>query len=251
MKLTLILLVLFCATGSTALAQSRAAGAGFDISAQNGIAFDADAGLYRASGEVQLVAGDWVVLADALTARLTPARDSIVSVEAQGQVYVQRGALKAQASNLLVRPAEALIEMRGTPANLQLGDDRLVTEGLVILDQDQDQGEGAVTVEGDFVLVLGDIRLSGRAAAGWFLDDVLSRFEARENVRVEGDGWLAAAERLSLDRETDDLILEGAVALQQGTFILSGNRVDYNLSTGSLNIDGQDNGRIRGALRLE
>ena len=251
MKARLSLLLLFwfplIVAPGAALAQSRAAGNGFDITAQNGIRFNADAGAYVASGEVQLVAGDWVVLADSLTARLDSSRSAVGSVEAEGQVYIQRDNLKAQASRVLIRPADAVIELRGTPTNIQLGEDRLVAQGAVVLNQTS----GEVQVQGDFVLVVGEIQLSGQTARGSFADNALRQFEAGDDVRIEGDGWLAAAERLSLDRESNALSLEGSVALQQGSFVLSGTRVDYNLATGSLSIDGQDNGRIRGALKLE
>ena len=247
MRFWISLFVSLLAFASTAQAQSRAAGEGFDITAQNGIGFDAAAGLYRATGEVQLVAGEWVVLSDTLVARLNDARDTILSVEATGQVYVQRGSLKAQARELLVRPQDETIEMTGAPVNIQLGEDRLVSDGLVRLNQQS----GSVQVTGDFVLVVEGVQMSGREAVGQFEGDTLQRFEALGDVRIEGDDWIAAAERVALDRATNDLLLEGAVALQQGGLVLSGNRVDYNLSTGSLSIDGQDNGRIRGALNLE
>jgi len=65
-----LFVVSFCLPASSALAQSRASGAGFDLTATDGIRFLADAGRYEATGNVQLVVGDWVVLADRIVASL-------------------------------------------------------------------------------------------------------------------------------------------------------------------------------------
>ncbi|MGB1149190.1 MAG: hypothetical protein ACPG5C_03750, partial [Alphaproteobacteria bacterium] len=83
---------------SSALAQSRVTSGGFDLTAQEGIAFDAAEGTYRATGEVQLVAGDWVVLADTVEARLGTHGRSVSSIKASGGVFVRSPLVTARAA---------------------------------------------------------------------------------------------------------------------------------------------------------
>ena len=85
---------------SPALAQSRVTSGGFDLTAQEGIAFDAAGGTHRGTGEVQFVAGDWVVLADTVEARLGAAGRAVSSIEASGGVFVRRPQVTARCAVL-------------------------------------------------------------------------------------------------------------------------------------------------------
>ena len=229
---------------SSALAQSRVTSGGFDLTAQEGIAFDAAAGRYRATGEVQLVAGDWVVLADAVEARLGTAGRAVSSVEASGGVFVRSPLVTARAAVMTLRPDSGDVDLAGPGVVLQFDGSRLVTDGLLRLDT----GAERFTLDGAFVLQWGEVRLSAESGSGALDATQLASIEASGSASLQGVDWLAAAERLRFDEAASKVWLDGAAVVQQGDMVLSGAGLVYDLATGSLVLDGGAGGRISGAL---
>ena len=229
---------------SSALAQSRVTSGGFDLTAQEGIAFDAAAGRYRATGEVQLVAGDWVVLADAVEARLGTAGRAVSSVEASGGVFVRSPLVTARAAVMTLRPDSGDVDLAGPGVVLQFDGSRLVTDGLLRLDT----GAERFTLDGAFVLQWGEVRLSAESGFGALDTTQLASIEASGSASLQGVDWRAAAERLRFDEAASKVWLDGAAVVQQGDMVLSGAGLVYDLATGSLILDGGTGGRISGAL---
>lgn len=229
---------------SSALAQSRVTSGGFDLTAQEGIAFDAAAGRYRATGEVQLVAGDWVVLADAVEARLGAAGRTVSSVEASGGVFVRSPLVTARAAVMTLRPDSGDVDLAGPGVVLQFDGSRLVTDGLLRLDA----GAERFTLDGAFVLQWGEVRLSAESGSGALDAAQLASIEASGSASLQGADWRAAAERLRFDEAASKVWLDGAAVVQQGDMVLSGAGLIYDLATGSLILDGGTGGRISGAL---
>ena len=229
---------------SSALAQSRVTSGGFDLTAQEGIAFDAAAGRYRATGEVQLVAGDWVVLADAVEARLGTAGRAVSSVEASGGVFVRSPLVTARAAVMTLRPDSGDVDLAGPGVVLQFDGSRLVTDGLLRLDT----GAERFTLDGAFVLQWGEVRLSAESGSGALDAAQLASIEASGSASLQGADWRAAAERLRFDEAASKVWLDGAAVVQQGDMVLSGAGLVYDLATGSLILDGGTRGRISGAL---
>ena len=229
---------------SSALAQSRVTSGGFDLTAQEGIAFDAAAGRYRATGEVQLVAGDWVVLADAVEARLGTAGRAVSSVEASGGVFVRSPLVTARAAVMTLRPDSGDVDLAGPGVVLQFDGSRLVTDGLLRLDT----GAERFTLDGAFVLQWGEVRLSAESGSGALDATQLASIEASGSASLQGVDWRAAAERLRFDEAASKVWLDGAAVVQQGDMVLSGAGLVYDLATGSLILDGGTGGRISGAL---
>lgn len=229
---------------SSALAQSRVTSGGFDLTAQEGIAFDAAAGRYRATGEVQLVAGDWVVLADAVEARLGAAGRTVSSVEASGGVFVRSPLVTARAAVMTLRPDSGDVDLAGPDVVLQFDGSRLVTDGLLRLDA----GAERFTLDGAFVLQWGEVRLSAESGSGALDAAQLASIEASGSASLQGADWRAAAERLRFDEAASKVWLDGAAVVQQGDMVLSGAGLVYDLATGSLILDGGTGGRISGAL---
>lgn len=229
---------------SSALAQSRVTSGGFDLTAQEGIAFDAAAGRYRATGEVQLVAGDWVVLADAVEARLGAAGRTVSSVEASGGVFVRSPLVTARAAVMTLRPDSGDVDLAGPGVVLQFEGSRLVTDGLLRLDA----GAERFTLDGAFVLQWGEVRLSAESGSGALDAAQLASIEASGSASLQGADWRAAAERLRFDEAASKVWLDGAAVVQQGDMVLSGAGLVYDLATGSLILDGGTGGRISGAL---
>ena len=229
---------------SSALAQSRVTSGGFDLTAQQGIAFDAAEGTYRATGEVQLVAGDWVVLADTVEARLGTDGRSVSSIEASGGVFVRSPQVTARCAVLTLRPDSGDVDLAGPGVVLQFDGSRLVTDGLLRLDT----GAEHFTLDGAFVLQWGEIRLSAEGGSGALDADQLASIEASGSASLQGADWRAAAERLRFDEAASKVWLEGAAVVQQGDMVLSGAGLVYDLATGSLVLDGGAGGRISGAL---
>ena len=229
---------------SSALAQSRVTSGGFDLTAQEGIAFDAAAGRYRATGEVQLVAGDWVVLADAVEARLGTAGRAVSSVEASGGVFVRSPLVTARAAVMTLRPDSGDVDLAGPGVVLQFDGSRLVTDGLLRLDT----GAERFTLDGAFVLQWGEVRLSAESGSGALDATQLASIEASGSASLQGVDWRAAAERLRFDEAASKVWLDGAAVVQQGDMVLSGAGLVYDLATGSLVLDGGAGGRISGAL---
>ncbi|MEC8711241.1 MAG: LptA/OstA family protein [Pseudomonadota bacterium] len=229
---------------SSALAQSRVTSGGFDLTAQEGIAFDAGKGTYRATGEVQLVAGDWVVLADTVEARLGPDGRSVSSIEASGSVFVRSPQVTARCAVLTLRPDSGDVDLAGPGVVLQFDGSRLVTDGLLRLDT----GAERFTLDGAFVLQWGEIRLSAEGGRGALDAAQLASIEASGSASLQGADWRAAAERLRFDEAASKVWLEGAAVVQQGDMVLSGAGLVYDLATGSLVLDGGAGGRISGAL---
>ena len=229
---------------SSALAQSRVTSGGFDLTAQEGIAFDAAAGRYRATGEVQLVAGDWVVLADAVEARLGAAGRTVSSVEASGGVFVRSPLVTARAAVMTLRPDSGDVDLAGPGVVLQFDGSRLVTDGLLRLDA----GAERFTLDGAFVLQWGEVRLSAESGSGALDAAQLASIEASGSASLQGADWRAAAERLRFDEAASKVWLDGAAVVQQGDMVLSGAGLIYDLATGSLILDGGTWGRISGAL---
>ncbi|MGB0745754.1 MAG: LptA/OstA family protein [Alphaproteobacteria bacterium] len=229
---------------SSALAQSRVTSGGFDLTAQEGIAFDAAAGRYRATGEVQLVTGDWVVLADAVEARLGTAGRAVSSVEASGGVFVRSPLVTARAAVMTLRPDSGDVDLAGPGVVLQFDGSRLVTDGLLRLDT----GAERFTLDGAFVLQWGEVRLSAESGSGTLDATQLASIEASGSASLQGVDWRAAAERLRFDEAASKVWLDGAAVVQQGDMVLSGAGLVYDLATGSLILDGGTGGRISGAL---
>ena len=229
---------------SSALAQSRVTSGGFDLTAQEGIAFDAAEGTYRATGEVQLVAGDWVVLADTVEARLGTDGRSVSSIEASGGVFVRSPQVTARCAVLTLRPDSGDVDLAGPGVVLQFDGSRLVTDGLLRLDT----GAERFTLDGAFVLQWGEIRLSAEGGSGALDADQLASIEASGSASLQGADWRAAAERLRFDEAASKVWLDGAAVVQQGDMVLSGAGLVYDLATGSLVLDGGAEGRISGAL---
>jgi lipopolysaccharide export system protein LptA len=228
----------------SALAQSRATGGGFDLTAQSGISFDADRGTYRATGDVQLVAGDWVVLADVIEARMREGDRGVARIEASGSVFVRNPQVTARSGHMTLYPDSGEVDLEGPGVVLQFDGSRLVTDGTLRLDTRAER----FTIEGAFVLQWGEIRLSAEAGSGGLDATRLATIEASGAASLQGEDWRAAADRLRFEESVSKVWLEGATVVQQGDTVLSGAGLVYDLRTGSLVLDGGAGGRISGAL---
>ncbi|RZO31644.1 MAG: hypothetical protein EVA88_01920 [Rhodospirillaceae bacterium] len=237
-----------------AVAQSRATGSDFDLAAQNGISFDANTGVYRATGEVQLVVGDWVVLADGIEASL---RENELSVSGHGQtgpdlskitasggVFVRNPQVTARCETLTLDPDRETVNLTGPGVVLQLEGSRLVTDGVLRFDA----RAGRFSLDGAFILQWDGLRLSAEAASGALDETRLALLEARGGAALEGTGWRAAAQTVRFDQAAAQVRLNGAAVVQQGDLMLSGTGLVYDLDTGSLMLDGGAGGRISGTL---
>ncbi|MDG1415384.1 MAG: LptA/OstA family protein [Alphaproteobacteria bacterium] len=242
-----LFVVSFCLPASSALAQSRASGAGFDLTATDGIRFLADAGRYEATGNVQLVVGDWVVLADRIVASLDAQHVRMERLLAEGTVFVQSGTFKARAASLELRLQAPKVELRGAPVSVQMADDRMVTAGSLSFLIDA----GELRIDQDFVLQTRGAVIAGGRASMMTVDGVLDALHVQGGVDVERDGFRAAAESLRLDRENNLILLEGAVVLQSGDVLLSGISATFDLESGAVNINNDTSGRVSGALRSQ
>lgn len=242
-------LLLFCLLSAPlqALSQSRASGAGFDLTATGGIRFLSETGRYEASGEVQLVVGTWVVLADSVVAALDDAQSQIASLTAEGTVFVQNETFKARADQLDLRFVNPRVRLLGTPVSVQMGTERLATEGPLIYDIEAGslsmpqafvmQVEGAVITGGEARLLLENGRMEALAVAG--------------GVDVQRDDFRAAAETLYYAPDLGILMLKGAVVLQSGDILLSGASASFDLSTGAVELSNDSDQRVSGALRSQ
>lgn len=242
------LLFLLCLSlpslGST---QTRATGDGFDLTANDAIRFDADAAGYEASGDVQLVVGPWVVLADQVTARLDPSQTRVTTLGARGKVFIQQDGFRARAAAADLDLSTQGLRLSGAPVNLQLGEDRLITDGAVVFAVEQ----GTVTIEDAFVLQLDGTSFSGGRAQAQVMGDRVQTVSVVGGVQLEGPSVKLAADRLALDRESGSLRLEGGVVVQSGGVLLSGAAAVYDLATGTVALSNDDAQRVTGVLSFQ
>ena len=230
-----------------ACAQSRASGAGFDLTATDGIRFLADAGRYEATGNVQIVVGDWVVLADRVVASLDAEQASMAGLSAEGTVFVQSGTFKARAAHLELQLQTQTVKLSGAPVSVQMADDRLVTAGSLSFFVDQ----GGLSIDQDFVLQIQGTVIAGGSASIEMTGGVLETLKVQGGVDVERDSFRAAAETLSLNRASNEILLEGAVVLQSGDVLLSGISAIFDLESGAVQINNDTSARVSGALRSQ
>jgi lipopolysaccharide export system protein LptA len=239
--------MLLCLPTPVAYAQSRASGAGFDLTATDGIRFLADAGRYEATGNVQIVVGDWVVLADRVVASLDAEQASMAGLSAEGTVFVQSGTFKARAAHLELQLQTQTVKLRGAPVSVQMADDRLVTAGSLSFFVDQ----GGLSIDQDFVLQIQGTVIAGGSASIEMTGGVLETLKVQGGVDVERDSFRAAAETLSLNRASNEILLEGAVVLQSGDVLLSGISAIFDLESGAVQINNDTSARVSGALRSQ
>jgi lipopolysaccharide export system protein LptA len=239
--------MLLCLPTPVACAQSRASGAGFDLTATDGIRFLADAGRYEATGNVQIVVGDWVVLADRVVASLDAEQASMAGLSAEGTVFVQSGTFKARAAHLELQLQTQTVKLRGAPVSVQMADDRLVTAGSLSFFVDQ----GGLSIDQDFVLQIQGTVIAGGSASIEMTGGVLETLKVQGGVDVERDSFWAAAETLSLNRASNEILLEGAVVLQSGDVLLSGISAIFDLESGAVQINNDTSARVSGALRSQ
>jgi lipopolysaccharide export system protein LptA len=239
--------MLLCLPAPVACAQSRASGAGFDLTATDGIRFLADAGRYEATGNVQIVVGDWVVLADRVVASLDAEQASMAGLSAEGTVFVQSGTFKARAAHLELQLQTQTVKLRGAPVSVQMADDRLVTAGSLSFFVDQ----GGLSIDQDFVLQIQGTVIAGGSASIEMTGGVLETLKVQGGVDVERDSFRAAAETLSLNRASNEILLEGAVVLQSGDVLLSGISAIFDLESGAVQINNDTSARVSGALRSQ
>lgn len=244
-RLLIASLLAMLAAPLAAHSESRATGVGFDLTATGGIRFLADAGLYEASGEVQLVVGDWVVLADRVVAALDTAQDQVASLTADGTVFVQNDTFKARADSLDLRFADTLVSLKGTPVSVQMGgEQRLVSIGSLRYSVTG----GILTIPQDFVMQVSGATIAGGQARLKLSDGSLQALDVTGGVEVQRGDFRAAAEALNYAPGVGTLLLEGAVVLQSGEVLLSGASASFDLDTGAVQISNDSNQRIFGAL---
>ena len=247
LSLLILFAMLLCLPTPVAYAQSRASGAGFDLTATDGIRFLADAGRYEATGNVQIVVGDWVVLADGVVASLDAEQASMAGLSAEGTVFVQSGTFKARAAHLELQLQTQTVKLRGAPVSVQMADDRLVTAGSLSFFVDQ----GGLSIDQDFVLQIQGTVIAGGSASIEMTGGVLETLKVQGGVDVERDSFRAAAETLSLNRASNEILLEGAVVLQSGDVLLSGISAIFDLESGAVQINNDTSARVSGALRSQ
>jgi len=247
LSLLILFAMLLCLPAPVAYAQSRASGAGFDLTATDGIRFLADAGRYEATGNVQIVVGDWVVLADRVVASLDAEQASMAGLSAEGTVFVQSGTFKARAAHLELQLQTQTVKLRGAPVSVQMADDRLVTAGSLSFFVDQ----GGLSIDQDFVLQIQGTVIAGGGASIEMTGGVLETLKVQGGVDVERDSFRAAAETLSLNRARNEILLEGAVVLQSGDVLLSGISAIFDLESGAVQINNDTSARVSGALRSQ
>ena len=239
--------MLLCLPAPVAFAQSRASCAGFHLTATDGIRFLVDAGRDEATGNVQIVVGDWVVLADRVVASLDAEQASMAELSAEGTVFVQSGTFKARAAHLELQLQTQTVKLRGAPVSVQMADDRLVTAGSLSFFVDQ----GGLSIDQDFVLQIQGTVIAGGSASIEMTGGVLETLKVQGGVDVERDSFRAAAETLSLNRASNEILLEGAVVLQSGDVLLSGISAIFDLESGAVQINNDTSARVSGALRSQ
>jgi len=227
-----------------ALGQSRATGEGFDLTASDGIRFLAQEGRYEAQGAVQLIVGDWVVLADRVVATLDDNQRQMKHLSAEGKVFIQRDTLKARVSDLSLRLDQQQLNLRGAPINMQMGDARLVSEGELSFDLES----GSLTLKQAFLLQAEGLVISGGAATVATAAGVVKELYVSDGADVERDDIRAAAQNLHYDRDAGKVSLDGAVVLQSGGVLLSSASAVFDLTTGALQLNNDPDQRISGAL---
>ena len=232
---------------SSAWGQSRATGEGFDLTATDGIRFLAAEGRYEATGNVQLVVGDWIVLADRVVATLDADQQKMERLSATGKVFLQRENLKARVSDLTLKLNPQKLTLRGAPINMQMGEDRLVSEGTLSFDLES----GSMSLEQAFVLQAAGAVISGGAATVTMASGVVQELRVRDGADVEQGDFRAAAQSLRYDREAGEVFLDGAVVLQSGGVLLSGASAMFDLTSGALQLNNDSDQRISGALRSQ
>ena len=230
-----------------ALSQSRATGDGFDLTASDGIRFLAKEGRYEAQGAVQLIVGEWVVLADRVVATLDDKQQQMEQLSAEGKVFLQRDTLKARVSDLSLRLDQQQLVLRGAPINMQMGRDRLVSEGELTFDLES----GVMSLEQAFLLQADGVTISGGAATVTMAAGVVQELDVSDGADVERDDFRAAAQSLRYEREAGKVFLDGAVVLQSGGVLLSGASAVFDLNTGALQLNNDSDQRISGALRSQ
>jgi len=225
-------------------AQSRATGTGFDLTATDGIRYIADAGRYEASGDVQLVVGAWVVLADQVVAVLDGPQDQIDSLTATGTVFVQNESFKARADALELRLSDPLVTLRGEAISVQMGDERLMTQRRLTYAVK----DGTLTIPQAFVLQVDGAVIAGGEAALVLADGGMQALHVDAGVDIERDDFRAAAEQMDYAPIDAKIVLSGAVVLQSGDVLLSGASAVFDLKTGAVQISNDTSQRVSGAL---
>lgn len=244
---TLLSFLMLGLLATAAQGQSRATGVGFDLTATDGIRFLAAEGRYEAEGNVQLVVGDWVVLANRVVASLDDNQERMERLTAEGKVFLQRETFKARASRLTLRLDEQEIKLRGSPLNIQMGEDRLVTEGSLTYGLET----GDMVIEQGFVLQTNGAVVTGGAASLAVREGAVQDIRVRGGADVEQGDFRATAQALHYDRARAQVALDGAVVLQSGGVLLSGASAVYDLETGALQLNNDSNQRVSGALRSQ
>lgn len=242
-------LLLFCLLSAPlpVLSQSRASGVGFDLTATGGIRYLSESGRYEASGEVQLVVGTWVVLADRVVAALDDAQTQIASLTAEGTVFVQNDTFKARADQLDLSFVNPRLRLLGTPVSVQMGAERLATDGPLIYDIDA----GSLSLPQAFVMQVEGAVITGGEARLMLEGGSMEALAVTGGVDVQRDDFRAAAETLDYAPDPGILKLKGAVVLQSGDILLSGASASFDLNTGAVELSNDSDQRVSGALRTQ
>ena len=77
----------------------------------------------------------------------------------------------------------------------------------------------------------------------WFYQGI-KRIEAKDNVKIFNDEFLATGKSGFYDPKADNFILEEDVVINQGTSVATGEKFIYNLTTKKGNLVGQKNDRV-------
>jgi lipopolysaccharide export system protein LptA len=171
----------------------------------------------------------------------------MAGLSAEGTVFVQSGTFKARAAHLELQLQTQTVKLRGAPVSVQMADDRLVTAGSLSFFVDQ----GGLSIDQDFVLQIQGTVIAGGSASIEMTGGVLETLKVQGGVDVERDSFRAAAETLSLNRASNEILLEGAVVLQSGDVLLSGISAIFDLESGAVQINNDTSARVSGALRSQ
>ena len=223
--------------------QSGSGDAGFDfggaqpieISADNGIEWNRDAGTYTARGNAVATQGTSELHADTLVASYSDNGNQIDHVVAEGAVKIMSPSQTAYGDHADFDQAKRLLVMTGSALKIESADQTVTARDTFEYWQDQD----ALVGKGDVVIVKSDgTRINGDQVTSYFRKNAETgkreafQLKAEGNVRIDTGKEIATCNRALYDPNTQIAVLSGNVVVTQNKNVFRGARAEIDMAKG-------------------
>lgn len=242
-----LLAVLALAAPPVARAQDAATSAsgdtGFDfggsqpieISADNGIEWNRDAGTYTARGNAVATQGTSELHADTLVASYDGASNQIDHVVAEGAVKILSPSQTAYGDRADYDKTRRLLVLTGNALKIENASETVTARDSFEYWQDQD----ALVGKGDVLIVKSDgTKIKGDQVTSYFRQNADTgkreafQVKAEGNVRIDTGKEVATCAHAVYDPKTQIAVLTGNVVLTQNKNVFRGARAEIDMAKG-------------------